>query len=109
MLKAVGRPHVMFGIHAIKKSRIRIILLNQLCNRAYYAKANSPFYERLSDPLFVIFPEEKTWAMDNLPENVNLYFVNEKDKAWTIHGQYIYHGTIELNLLLVGNLATESY
>ena len=82
MLKAVGRPLIMFGIHAIKKSRI--ILLDQLCNRAYYAKVNSSFYERLSNPLFVIFPQDQTWAMDNLPENANLYFVNEKDKAWTI-------------------------
>lgn len=76
-LQGMQRPLVMVGIRRYQEAVGKNCRL-KICNANYYNKAMGMMCEKLDNPLFVIFGEQKEWGEANLDAKYDKYFVEKK-------------------------------
>lgn len=76
-LRSIKRPLVMVGIRRYQEAVGQPTRL-KVCGADYYNNAMSYVAERLDNPLFVIFGQDREWAEQNLDKKYSTYFVKAK-------------------------------
>lgn len=79
-LLAFQRPLVMVGIRRYQEAIGQPTRL-KVCSANYYNKAMEYMVEVLTNPIFVVFGQDRQWAIDNLDAKFEKYFVEEKKGA----------------------------
>lgn len=79
-LKSQKRQLVMVGIRRYQECKKQSYLTEHLCGKEYYSSAIKFINERIENPLFVVFSQDRVWVENNVLNNFkdNFYFVKEK-------------------------------
>lgn len=76
-LKATGKTLVFVGVRRYQEAIGKNCPLT-VCNANFYNEAMRKMKEKIDDPLFVIFGEQKEWAEANLSSQHKKYFIKKK-------------------------------
>lgn len=76
-LKSAQRPLVMVGIRRYQEVKNANCPLT-VCDSDYYNRAMEYVSGKLSNPLFVIFGEQRDWGEKHLNSKYDMYFVEQK-------------------------------
>lgn len=77
-LKSQNRPLVMVGVRRYQEVKHTSFLTEHVCDVQYYKQAMKLITEKISNPLFVIFSQDRKWVVDNIAEGYDVYQVKEK-------------------------------
>lgn len=78
ILNNINRPLVMVGIRRYQETIGKPCRL-KVCDASYYNEAMRIMSEKLDNPIFVIFGEQREWSEANLESKYDKYFVKKKE------------------------------
>ncbi len=77
-LKSKNQPLVMVGVRRYQEVKCKSFLTEHTCDAMYYKRAMDIVSQKIDNPLFVIFSQDREWVKDNLKGGYDVYIAKEK-------------------------------